>query len=457
MSTVPYTFAGDTGNIPLSQLDTNFANVKLSVDYVIQPAQANITSVGSLTSLSVSGNVLANAVLSVKGNVLANSHMTVNGNVLANSNLSVVGNTVMNGNLLVTGTITASANTFHTNVLVSGLISAVGNITGGNLTTPGLITATGNILTAGIMSSTGNGIHGNILTAGIVSATGNITGNVVVANIITAPVLNSADVSLSGNLIVAGNAQVNGTTTFINTTNLNITDKNITIANGVSTSTLIDGAGIDAGNPTVAYIRYSHASQGWTTANSFNIGTTLSVTGNATLSGNTTLSGVSTAPTPANSVANTQIATTLFVRNIIPTGVITLWYGSIASIPDGWYLCDGSNGTPDLRDRFVVGAGSTYAVAATGGNANAVVVQHNHTATSVVTDPGHSHDLTNLNLLSDTVSGGGITILTRTNGTSSTSSNTTGITVATTTANAGVSGTDANLPPYYALAYIMKA
>jgi hypothetical protein len=71
MSTVPYTFADDTGNIPLAQLDTNFANVKLSVDYVIQNTQANITSVGTLTGLNVGGNVLVAGSVGANGNVLA--------------------------------------------------------------------------------------------------------------------------------------------------------------------------------------------------------------------------------------------------------------------------------------------------------------------------------------------------------------------------------------------------
>ena len=44
-----------------------------------------------------------------------------------------------------------------------------------------------------------------------------------------------------------------------------------------------------------------------------------------------------------------------------------MWSGSIGAIPVGYYLCNGSNGTPDLRDRFVVGAGNTYAVGNTGG------------------------------------------------------------------------------------------
>ena len=51
----------------------------------------------------------------------------------------------------------------------------------------------------------------------------------------------------------------------------------------------------------------------------------------------------------------------------VPNGAIIMWSGTVATIPDGFSLCDGSNGTPDLRNRFVIGAGSNYAVGATGG------------------------------------------------------------------------------------------
>jgi len=54
----------------------------------------------------------------------------------------------------------------------------------------------------------------------------------------------------------------------------------------------------------------------------------------------------------------------------IPTGVITMWSGSVATIPSGWALCNGSNGTPDLRDLFIVGAGLTYNPDDTGGSLN---------------------------------------------------------------------------------------
>ena len=139
----------------------------------------------------------------------------------------------------------------------------------------------------------------------------------------------------------------------------------------------------------------------------------------------------------------------------IPTGAIFLWSGSIGSIPSGYVICDGTNSTPDLRDRFIIGAGNSYAVAATGGSTDAIIVTHTHTATSVVTDPGHAHVLpsgqgsspgSNSYLGSSNLSGTAL----------NTSSATTGITVATTNASTGTSGTDANLPPYYALAYIMK-
>lgn len=141
------------------------------------------------------------------------------------------------------------------------------------------------------------------------------------------------------------------------------------------------------------------------------------------------------------------------VSNAFVAGMIIIWSGSLGSVPAGWVLCDGTNATPDLRNRFVIAAGSTYAVGATGGSADAIVVSHTHTATSVVTDPGHLHSGGRVPFLNNGIPAGA-------NDTTSTAGNTgtavTGITVATTNATAGVSGTNANLPPYYALAYIMK-
>jgi hypothetical protein len=145
--------------------------------------------------------------------------------------------------------------------------------------------------------------------------------------------------------------------------------------------------------------------------------------------------------------------------SVIPSGLIAIWSGSIGSIPTGWVLCNGQNGTPDLRNSFILGAGSTYAVGTTGGSADAIVVSHTHTAT--VTDPTHSHSygLTNggTSLIGQGGSGsaGGFTGGAPTTAIgSATQSASTGVTVANTAT--GVSGTNANLPPYYALAFIMK-
>lgn len=180
-----------------------------------------------------------------------------------------------------------------------------------------------------------------------------------------------------------------------------------------------------------------------------------------------TFTGTPLAPTQATATtSNTQIATTAFVQAaitaantaLLPSGSIILWSGSVASIPTGWVLCNGSNSTPDLRNRFVVGAGSTYAVNGTGGSADSITVAHTHTATSSVTDPGHTHTAT---IILASEGGRGYPAGGDGYGADGTfvqpvNSNTTGISVSTTVASTGSSGTNANLPPYYALCYIMK-
>lgn len=81
------------------------------------------------------------------------------------------------------------------------------------------------------------------------------------------------------------------------------------------------------------------------------------------------------------------------LSNLFISGMIMLWSGSIASIPTGWVLCDGQNSTPDLRNRFVAGAGDSYAVNATGGqNSITGVPAHTHTFTANTGSAGsHSH------------------------------------------------------------------
>ena len=135
------------------------------------------------------------------------------------------------------------------------------------------------------------------------------------------------------------------------------------------------------------------------------------------------------------------------VSGNIPSGLIAIWSGSIGSIPSGWVICDGTNSTPDLRNSFILGAGNTYSVGQTGGSTDAIVVSHTHT----VTDPGHFHNFNNEPNTVGTTSSAGTG--SGTPQTASTLTATTGITLQT----AGTSGSGANMPPYYALAFIMKS
>jgi hypothetical protein len=169
------------------------------------------------------------------------------------------------------------------------------------------------------------------------------------------------------------------------------------------------------------------------------------------------LTGTPTAPTASAGTNTTQLATTAFViANAVPSGLISMWSGTIATIPTGWVLCNGSNSTPDLRNKFIIGAHSDTAGVAyttitgsntqTGGSKDAIVVSHTHTAT--VTDPGHQHQYSVRGTLTAPAGGGAG------QQSGNTDSAVTNITV--TNSTEGVSGTNANLPPYYALAYIMK-
>jgi hypothetical protein len=184
-----------------------------------------------------------------------------------------------------------------------------------------------------------------------------------------------------------------------------------------------------------------------TDADSFVVGGAFTCTGAAVFSSTVALGASATATTQSANDNSTKVATTAYVAAAgIPSGGIIIWSGSSGSIPSGWYLCDGSNSTPDLRNRFVVGATSTYAVGATGGSANAIVVSHTHS----VSDPGHSHSIGFQNTTIDQNSGSAGLVR---QGSSNTGTASTGISISST----GDSGTNANLPPYYALCYIMKA
>lgn len=102
--------------------------------------------------------------------------------------------------------------------------------------------------------------------------------------------------------------------------------------------------------------------------------------------------------------------------HLVPTGVIALWSGPVVDIPSGWALCDGTNGTEDLRDRFVVGAGGSYGVNAAGGAVTKSTGQagaHDHGgstaghALALAEIPSHSHNIAGRSLLYTVGAGAG--------------------------------------------------
>ena len=203
-------------------------------------------------------------------------------------------------------------------------------------------------------------------------------------------------------------------------------------------------------------------------------GKVINVAGTANFSGTTTVLGQAI-----------QAYIDARVTVAMPIGAIILWSGAQAAIPAGWALCNGSNGTPDLRNRFVVGAGNTYSVAATGGSTDAALVAHTHSATLSgstagagshshgVSDPGHAHSYVapvgtkagsggdpavaslaatgqlGPNTISTAASGTGISI-------NAVGDHAHGVSVSGTTDVSGVTASNANLPPFYALCYVMR-
>ena len=89
----------------------------------------------------------------------------------------------------------------------------------------------------------------------------------------------------------------------------------------------------------------------------------------------------------------------------IPKGTILPWYGKSSDIPDGFALCDGTKGTPDLRNRFLVGAGSNYALGDTGGEDQVTLTgtqigNHYHYLGSLYRKKSGKHIKHGLNLIS---------------------------------------------------------
>lgn len=141
--------------------------------------------------------------------------------------------------------------------------------------------------------------------------------------------------------------------------------------------------------------------------------------------------------TPREKLASAPYA----MAGTLPSGVIVMWSGQLANIPAGWALCNGANGTPDLRDRFVVGAGTSYAVGDTGG-ANQVTLTLNQI-------PAHTHGYSDQYTTGERDNGSHAWNATYDKNPRYTADN-------KTTSSAGGGQAHENRPPYYALAFICK-
>jgi hypothetical protein len=191
---------------------------------------------------------------------------------------------------------------------------------------------------------------------------------------------------------------------------------------------------------------------------------------------------ITTAKIADQSVTTAKLDSTVS-NALVPIGGIIMWSGTIeaAGALTGWKLCNGENGTPNLQDRFVVGASSGgdtvypgLSVRATGGSADAIVVSHSHTGTTGGHSADHSHNFQNFYFSENNGNSGLANQYAGTRAsmdfdnnpwyldwaTAGTSSN---HTHDFTTSNAknglvdiGASAANANLPPYYALAFIMR-
>ena len=305
MSTVPFTFSNQTGPIPLSELDVNFANVKaatITAGTVTTNAQANITSVGTLTGLSVSGNIVGNVLGRVIGNVTGNISFGAGiisgaGNITC-GNININQNTTVQGNLTVLGTTTSvNSNSITTN----NITITVGNnqSSGAALNGGGLLVGQSNIatwqfnnLTTSWQSNvailpTANatlnlgGVNNYWANAyiGLLSVTGNITGaNITTGNIQAATISatgtvssiglrSSGNISAAGNVIAGANVLVGGGVSAAGTiiapnfigaaTGLTGFAANVTVGNATNSSNLVTGGFSVSETGGKLYFRYN--------------------------------------------------------------------------------------------------------------------------------------------------------------------------------------------------------
>lgn len=310
-----------------------------------------------------------------------------------------------------------------------------------------------------------------------------LVGNVNATNTF-ATLSNVATMYLGADIIPTANISSNIGSAGMRVNTVHAQTVSLTGALNVGTTATVGGAIVVTGTGSVSG-NLSTAGNLSSTSSRTSVSTTtgaLVLSGGAGIAGNLHVGGTIVTPTMPAGTANTAVATTAFVQNnSVPSGSLMMWPTTTA--PTGFLLCNGNAvsrttyaalfaiigstfgsgdgvntfNLPDYRNRMPIGAGGLYNLAASGGSKDAVTVSHSHTAT--VTDPGHAHQMTrvltdiNTDATFDAVSQFATSDdATYTN--RNTDSATTGISVGISTT--GSSGTDANLPPYLAINFIIK-
>ena len=455
-----------------------------------------IVNVGVITASGFSGPVIAGAGTSnIVSGIATYTQVRVGGDTTHSEDLVVTGNARVTGILTVgTGSLTIT----DRDINAAGVTTASNFKTGStNVHSVGVEAAGINVLGGDTPIGAGSTIYnsGAAIFTGIITAPSAVfTGNVSIAGTLTYEDVTSidsigiitarSDIRANGNIVgdnatnVSGINNVTATAFYGNGANLTGIDATKIITGNTQVQTIDTGSNghvkvITEGGER---LRISNGGQiGLSGANYGSSGQVLTSQGSGSAAAWTTVIGV-------------------------PSGIIAVWSGSEGSIPSGWYLCNGSNGTPDLRNRFIVGAGSgsSYSVGNTGGSntvtlSTSQIPAHSHTTNNhshnasvsdpghghsvSVSDPGHSHNtsVTGAKLFpgyggahvpyggAGGYPGTHFNMSNANTGISANASNAnTSISVSTgnanpSTNNTGGGGSHENRPPYYALCYIMKS
>lgn len=370
----------------------------------------NGTAVSALGTLAVTGNTTLSGTLAITGNTtIATANLTLNsGNIVVGGTVSSTGGFTgaLTGN--VTGTVSSianhdtdtlsegSSNLYHTTARARGAISATGSLSYNS--TSGVMSFTqGNTDT--ITEGSSNLYHTTARARGAISATGNISYNSSTGVISLAT---NQDVTFD-DVIVGGNLTVNGTTTTVNSNTVNIGDNIITL-NSDETGTPSQDAGItiERGTSTNKSLVWTESTDKWGVGSETFVAGTFegNLTGNITAtSGTNSLNAITV--TGTSTLATVTVSGNLTDKDgvtggVIPSGGIIMWSGQTSAIPTGWYLCDGNNGTPNLTNRFIMGAGTSNETTTGGTNSLALaetnIPSHTHAfSTTTGSNGSHTH------------------------------------------------------------------